>query len=86
MPFVEAEIHAMTDAESAAGSARDAEALVNLFHTDMVRPWPPTAVAYGPMLWEMPYGKFDRVDGRLLGRVRSTVTTSYTTSVKPGAW
>jgi ketosteroid isomerase-like protein len=50
----------MVDAETAAWNARDAEALVSLFHPDMVWPWPPTAEAHDPMTWVMPYGRFDR--------------------------
>jgi ketosteroid isomerase-like protein len=60
MDTAENEIQAMVDAETAAWNARDAEALVNLFHPDMVWPWPPSPDAHDPMLWVMPLGRFDR--------------------------
>jgi ketosteroid isomerase-like protein len=49
----------MVDAETAAWNARDADALVALFHPDTVWPWPPNADAHDPMTWELPYGRFD---------------------------
>jgi ketosteroid isomerase-like protein len=56
----EADIQAMVDAETKAWNARDAEALVSLFHPDMVWPWPPTADAHDPEQWVMPLGRYDR--------------------------
>jgi ketosteroid isomerase-like protein len=57
---VENDIRAMVDAETAAWNARDAEALVSLFHPDTVWPWPPNAAAHDPMSWVLPFGRFDR--------------------------
>ncbi len=60
MSDVEAEIQAMVDRETEAWDARDAEALVSLFHPDMVWPWPPDAEAHDPTTWVFPLGRFDR--------------------------
>lgn len=57
---IEQEIRAIVDAETAAWNARDADALVSLFHPDMVWPWPPDSAAHDPMRWVMPFGRFDR--------------------------
>jgi len=56
----EAEIRALVDAETAAWNARDANALVSLFHPDTVWPWPPDSAAHDPLQWVMPFGRFDR--------------------------
>jgi ketosteroid isomerase-like protein len=61
---VEEEIRAMVNAETAAWNARDADALVSLFHPDTVWPWPPSAAAHDPMTWIMPFGRFDRARWR----------------------
>ncbi len=54
------EIRAMVDRETAAWDARDADALVSLFHPDRVWPWPPDAATHDPALWVLPLGRFDR--------------------------
>ena len=54
------EIQAMVDRETAAWDRRDAQALVELFHPDMVWPWPPNADAHDPETWVFPQGRFDR--------------------------
>lgn len=56
----EAEIQAMIDRETAAWDAQDAEALVGLFHPDMVWPWPPDAHAHDPAAWVFPYGRYNQ--------------------------
>jgi ketosteroid isomerase-like protein len=56
----EEQIQSMVDAETNAWNARDAEALVSLFHSDMVWPWPPNAQAHDPEHWVMPLGRYDR--------------------------
>ena len=60
MVMIDEEIRAMVDAETAAWSARDADALVSLFHPDTVWPWPPNAAAHDPVQWVMPFGRFHR--------------------------
>jgi ketosteroid isomerase-like protein len=57
---IEEEIRSMVDAETAAWNARDADALVSLFHPDTVWPWPPNAGAHDPMTWVLPFGRFNR--------------------------
>lgn len=53
-------IRAMVDRETAAWDRQDAQALVELFHPDMVWPWPPDAHAHDPDTWVFPQGRFDR--------------------------
>ncbi len=57
---VEAEIQAMVDRETSAWDRQDADALVDLFHPDMVWPWPPDANAHDPISWVFPQGRFNR--------------------------
>ena len=56
----ESEIRALVDRETDAWNRQDAEALVSIFHPDMVWPWPPDAKAHDPALWVFPLGRFDR--------------------------
>jgi ketosteroid isomerase-like protein len=56
----EREIQAMVDRETDAWDRQDAEALVSLFHPDMVWPWPPDARAHDPVSWVFPLGRFER--------------------------
>ena len=60
MHTAEAEIQAMIDRETAAWDAQDAAALVDIFHPDMVWPWPPHRDAHDPATWVFPYGRYDR--------------------------
>ena len=60
MSTVVAEIQAMVDRETKAWDEQDAEALVSLFHPDMVWPWPPDEHAHDPETWVFPWGRFDR--------------------------
>jgi ketosteroid isomerase-like protein len=57
---VEDEIQAMVDRETAAWDRQDADALVSLFHPDMVWPWPPDAQAHDPAAWVFPQGRYHR--------------------------
>ena len=57
---VAAEIRDMVDRETAAWDARDADALVELFHPDMVWPWPPGPQDHDPATWVMEWGRYDR--------------------------
>ncbi len=50
----------MVDRETAAWDRQDADALVDLFHPDMVWPWPPDSQAHDPVLWVLPQGRFHR--------------------------
>lgn len=53
-------IETMVHRETRAWDRRDAEGLVDLFHPDMVWPWPPTPRSHDPVTWVMPMGRFDR--------------------------
>jgi ketosteroid isomerase-like protein len=55
----ENEIQAMVDRETEAWDRQDAEALVSLFHPDMVWPWPPDSQAHDPETWVFPQGRFN---------------------------
>ncbi len=50
----------MVERETRAWDARDPEALLDLFHPDMVWPWPPDEQSHDPMTWIFPQGRFDR--------------------------
>lgn len=56
----EHEIQAIVDRETAAWDRQDAEALVTLFHPDMVWPWPPDALAHDPASWVFHQGRYNR--------------------------
>jgi ketosteroid isomerase-like protein len=49
----------MVNRETDAWNRKDAEALVALFHPDMVWPWPPSPEAHDPITWVMPMGRFN---------------------------
>ena len=57
---VEQQIREMVERETRAWNERDADALVDLFHPDMVWPWPPDAQSHDPITWIFPQGRFDR--------------------------
>jgi ketosteroid isomerase-like protein len=54
------EIQEMVDRETEAWDRQDADALVSLFHPDMVWPWPPDAESHDPAAWVFPQGRYDR--------------------------
>ena len=56
----ERDIQALVDRETAAWDGQDADALVSLFHPDMVWPWPPDSGAHDPASWIFPQGRYDR--------------------------
>ena len=60
MSRTEAEIQAIIDRETAAWDAQDANALVDIFHPDMVWAWPPDATSHDPISWVTPLGRFNR--------------------------
>jgi ketosteroid isomerase-like protein len=61
---VEREIEEMVHRETRAWDARDADALLAIFHPDMVWPWPPAPDAHDPALWVMELGRYDPVRWR----------------------
>ncbi len=60
MTDVEDQIRAMVDRETGAWDEQDAEALVDLFHPDMVWPWPPDPLAHDPAEWILTQGRYNR--------------------------
>jgi ketosteroid isomerase-like protein len=60
MTNAEHEVREMVDRETEAWNRQDAEALVSLFHPDIVWPWPPDEHAHDPATWVLPMGRFDR--------------------------
>lgn len=56
----EARIREMVDRETRAWEARDAGALVEIFHRDMVWPWPPHDACHDPAGWTLGMGRYDR--------------------------
>ncbi len=54
------EILEMVDRETAAWDRKDADALVALFHPDMVWPWPPDERSHDPATWILVQGRFNR--------------------------
>ena len=57
---VEQQIREMVGRETRAWNEKDADALVDLFHPDMVWPWPPDAQSHDPATWIFPQGRYDR--------------------------
>jgi hypothetical protein len=53
-------IEEMVHRETRAWNRQDAAALVDLFHPDMVWPWPPTGQDHDPASWVFVMGRFDR--------------------------
>ena len=60
MGDVRAEIEEMVHRETRAWNAGDADALADLFHPDMVWPWPPGPRDHDPATWVFVLGRFDR--------------------------
>ena len=60
MGDIRAEIDEMVHRETRAWDARDAEALVQLFHPDMVWPWPPSSADHDPATWIFILGRYNR--------------------------
>jgi ketosteroid isomerase-like protein len=57
---IEAEIREIVDRETRAWSEKDVEALLGIFHPDMVWPWPPAADRHDPTDWIFVLGRYDR--------------------------
>jgi len=53
-------IEEMVHRETRAWDHQDAAALVDLFHPDVVWPWPPTERDHDPASWIFVMGRFDR--------------------------
>ena len=84
MTTVEEQIQEMVDRETRAWNAQNAEALVEIFHPDMVWPWPQHPHDHDPVGWIFPQGRYNRdrwkrawsqlfTDHALVHNVRTTV-------------
>ena len=60
MITVEEQIQEMVDRETRAWNTQDAEALVEIFHPDMVWPWPQHPRDHDPVGWIFPQGRYNR--------------------------
>ena len=60
MGEIRAEIEDMVHRETRAWNAQDVEALVELFHPDMIWPWPPSSVDHDPATWIFALGRYNR--------------------------
>ncbi len=58
--LIEDEIQDMIDRETDVWDSLNAEALVEIFHPDMVWPWPKDENTYDPIDWICPMGRYDR--------------------------
>ena len=56
----ETEIFEMFNKETNAWNNRDVNALVSIFHPDMVWPWPESSSSHDPMNWEMGLGRYHK--------------------------
>ena len=59
MEGIKKEIEEMVNRETRAWDEQDVEVLLDLFHPDMVWPWPPTSQAHDPAEWVITQGRFD---------------------------
>jgi ketosteroid isomerase-like protein len=57
---IEDEIAEIVNRETEAWNAKDPDALLSIFHPDMVWPWPKTAHSHDPMDWVIVWGRYDR--------------------------
>jgi ketosteroid isomerase-like protein len=57
---IEDEIQEMVNRETEAWNKLDADALVSMFHPDMVWPWPEDENAHDPVDWVCPMGRYNR--------------------------
>lgn len=60
LPVAEEEVKEMVEAESKAWSSQDVDKLLDLFHPDMVWPWPMTVQSHDSVDWIFELGRFDR--------------------------
>jgi len=60
LPVAGEEIKEMVDAETKAWSSQNVDKLLDLFHVDMVWPWPMTAQSHDPVDWIFELSRFDR--------------------------
>jgi ketosteroid isomerase-like protein len=54
------QIEAMVNQETRAWDTQDVSLLLDLFHPDMVWPWPRTPMSHDPADWVLEFGRYDR--------------------------
>lgn len=60
MEDVHSIIQELVDKETKCWDMKDADTLVDLFHPDMMWPWPPTAFNHNPADWVIGFGRYNR--------------------------
>ena len=60
MRHIRTEIEEMVHRETRAWNEKNADALAELFHPDMVWPWPPGPQDHDPATWVFVLGRYDR--------------------------
>src|SRR5690349_2859841 len=54
------QIEALVNQETHAWDTQDVSLLLDLFHPDMVWPWPRTPMSHDPADWILEFGRYDR--------------------------
>jgi ketosteroid isomerase-like protein len=54
------QIEALVNQETRAWDTQDVSLLLDLFHPDMVWPWPRTPMSHDPVDWVLEFGRYDR--------------------------
>jgi len=60
LDILQQQIQNLVDLEKKAWDEKDSNALVSLFHPDMIWPWPLDENSHDPAQWVFPMGRFDR--------------------------
>src|SRR5207237_4025423 len=60
MEDIRKQIEAIVDRETRAWDTQDVDALMTIFHPDMVWPWPRTPQSHDPIAWVLEWGRYDR--------------------------
>jgi len=60
MEDIRKQIESIVDRETRAWDTQDLDALMTIFHPDMVWPWPRTPQSHDPIAWVLEWGRYDR--------------------------
>ena len=60
MEDIRKQIESIVDRETRAWDTQDVDALMTIFHPDMVWPWPRTPQSHDPIAWVLEWGRYDR--------------------------
>ena len=60
MEDIRKQIESIVNRETHAWDTQDVDALMTIFHPDMVWPWPRTPQSHDPMNWVLEWGRYDR--------------------------